>query len=63
VPVPKRLDVNFQIVVSEGNETNSIKADVLLKDYVALDKPDDFIMGHGMGPTYDPKNFKAKYPS
>ncbi len=63
VPVPKRLDVNFQIVVSEGNETNSIKADVPLKDYVALDKPDDFIMGHGMGPAYDPKNFKAKYPS
>jgi len=63
VPVPKRLDVNFQIVVSDGNETNSIKADVPLKDYVALDKPDDFIMGHGMGPTYDPKNFKAKYPS
>lgn len=63
VPVPKRLDVNFQIVVSDGHETNSIKADVLLKDYVALDKPDDFIMGHGMGPSYDPKNFKAKYPS
>ena len=61
--VPKRLDVNFQVVLSEGAETSSIKADVLLKDYVALDKPDDFIMGHGMGPDYDPKNFKAKYPS
>jgi len=34
-----------------------------LKDYVALDKPDDFIMGHGMGPGYDPKTFKAKYPT
>jgi hypothetical protein len=63
VAVPKRLDVNFQIVLSDGVETNSIKADVPLKDYVALDKPDDFIMGHGMGPSYDPKTFKAKYPT
>jgi ribose transport system substrate-binding protein len=61
--VPKRLDVNFQIVLSEGGETASIKADVPLKDYVALDKPDDFIMGHGMGADYDPKTFKAKYPT
>jgi ribose transport system substrate-binding protein len=61
--VPKRLDVNFQIVVSEGHDTPSIKADVPLKDYVALDKPDDFIMGHGMGAGYDPKTFKAKYPT
>jgi ribose transport system substrate-binding protein len=61
--VPKRLDVNFQIVVSEGHDTASIQADVALKDYVALDKPDDFIMGHGMGASYDPKSFKAKYPT
>ena len=61
-PVPKRVDVNFQVVISAGDETNSIKADVPLKDYVALDKPDDFIMGHGMGPEYDPKTFVANYP-
>ena len=60
--VPKRLDVNFQVVLSEGSETQSIKADVLLPDYVALDKPDDFIMGHGMGPDYDPKTFSANLP-
>jgi ribose transport system substrate-binding protein len=60
--VPKQVDVNFQIVVSEGDETPSIKADVPLKDYVAMDKPDDFIMGHGMGPDYDPKTFKADLP-
>jgi len=62
VPVPKRLDVNFQVVLSEGGETNSVKADVALKDYVAADKPDDFIMGHGMGQSYDPKTFAAVYP-
>ena len=60
--VPKRLDVNFQVVVSEGDETKSIKADVALGDYVALDKPDDFIMGHGMGPDYNPKTFSANLP-
>jgi ribose transport system substrate-binding protein len=62
VSVPKQVDVNFQVVVSEGDETVSIKADVPLKEYVATDKPDDFIMGHGMGPDYDPKTFKADYP-
>lgn len=61
--VPKRLDVNFQVVLSSGDETTSIPADVALEDYVALDKPDDFIMGHGIGPDYDPKTFKAEYPS
>ncbi|GLU30028.1 hypothetical protein Brsp01_52610 [Brucella sp. NBRC 12950] len=61
--VPKQVDVNFQIVVSEGDETASVKADVPLKDYVAMDKPDDFIMGHGMGPDYDPKTFKADLPN
>jgi ribose transport system substrate-binding protein len=60
---PKRLDVNFQVVLSEGAETASIKADVPLKDYVAMDKPDEFIMGHGMGSDYDPKTFKAKFPT
>ncbi len=61
--VPKRLDVNFQVVVSEGDETESIKADVSLADYVAMDRPDDFIMGHGMGNDYDPKTFSVDLPN
>jgi ribose transport system substrate-binding protein len=60
--VPKRVDVNFQVVVPEGQETESVKADVFLKDYVRMDKPDDLIMGNGMGPDYDPKTFKADFP-
>jgi ribose transport system substrate-binding protein len=60
--VPKRLDVNFQVVLSEGAETKSVKADVALKDYARMDAADDLIMGHGMGPTYDPKTFKADFP-
>lgn len=63
VAVPKRLDVNFQVVISEGHETESIKADVALADYVAMDRPDDFIMGHGMGEEYDPKSFSVDLPN
>lgn len=61
--VPKVETVNFQVVISEGHETASVKADVKLKDYVRLDGPDDLIMGHGMGPTYNPKTFKVELPT
>jgi ribose transport system substrate-binding protein len=60
--VPKVETVNFQVVVSEGHETTSVKADVKLKDYVRMDGPDDLIMGHGMGATYNPKTFKVDLP-
>lgn len=60
--VPKRLDVNFQIVIPQGQETKSVHADVFLKDYVRMDGPDDLIMGNGLGPNYDPKTFKVDYP-
>jgi ribose transport system substrate-binding protein len=61
--VPQRLDVNFQVVISEGDETASIKGDVPLAEYVAMDRPDDFIMGHGMGPDYDPATFSVSLPN
>ncbi|MEM1079938.1 MAG: sugar ABC transporter substrate-binding protein, partial [Pseudomonadota bacterium] len=61
--VPQRLDVNFQIVLSEGGETRSIKPDVSLPDYVALDRPGELIMGHGMGPDYDPATFAVNLPN
>lgn len=60
--VPKVDTVNFQIVISEGHETASVKADVKLKDYVRADGPDDLIMGHGMGASYNPKTFKVDLP-
>lgn len=60
--IPRRIEVNFQVVVSEGDETESVKADVYLKDYAQMDKPGDLIMGHGLGPDYDPKSFSADYP-
>lgn len=60
--VPKRFDLNFQVVIPEGRETTSIKADVRLRDYVRLDKPGELIMGHGLGEDYDPQTFAADYP-
>ena len=60
--VPTRFDLNFQVVIPEGHETESIKADVWLRDYVRLDKPGELIMGHGLGEDYDPQTFTANYP-
>ncbi len=61
-PVPTRYDLNFQVVIPEGHETLSIKADVWLRDYVRPDKPGELIMGHGLGEDYDPQTFSADYP-
>lgn len=61
-PVPQRLDVNFQIVISPGHETRSISADVLLPDYVAMDRPGELIMGSGI-PDYDPATFSVELPN
>lgn len=63
VAVPQRLDVNFQVVLSEGDDTQSISADVYLPDYVALDSPGELIMGHGMGADYDPASFSVELPN
>ena len=59
--VPARYDRNFQIVIPEGHETTSIKADVWLRDYVRLDRPGELIMGHGLGEDYDPQTFSVDY--
>ena len=61
-PVPQRLDVNFQVVISPGDETQSISADVLLPDYVAMDQPGELIMGSGI-PDYDPNTFSVDLPN
>jgi ribose transport system substrate-binding protein len=60
--VPKLYFVNSNIVVSKGDETPSIRADMWAEDYVRLDKPMDLILSSGLGPDYDPKTFSADYP-
>lgn len=63
VSVPRRLDVNFQVVIAPEHETPSVRADVALADYVAMDRPGELIMGHGMGPDYDPATFAVDLPN
>ncbi|MDE0704798.1 MAG: substrate-binding domain-containing protein [Rhodospirillaceae bacterium] len=60
--IPRRIEVNQQIVVSQGHETASVAADVFVKDYALMDKPGAVIMSSGVGKDYDPKNFRADYP-
>lgn len=60
--IPQRIEVNQQVVVSEGHETASVQADVFVKDYALMDKPGSVIMSSGVGADYDPATFKAVYP-
>ena len=53
--MPKIYDVNFDVIVSKGHETPSIKADMWAEDYVQMDKPGDLILSTGLGPDYDPR--------
>ncbi|MBV6648870.1 MAG: hypothetical protein KI789_04025, partial [Hoeflea sp.] len=60
--IPRRIEVNQQVVVSEGHETPSVKADVFTADYALMDKPGSVIMSSGVGADYDPATFTANYP-
>ncbi|WP_136440703.1 substrate-binding domain-containing protein [Pacificoceanicola onchidii] len=60
--IPQRIEVNQQVVVSEGHETASVQADVFVKDYALMDKPGSVIMSSGVGADYDPATFSAVYP-
>ncbi|NRA19833.1 MAG: substrate-binding domain-containing protein [Oceanospirillaceae bacterium] len=60
--VPKRIEVNQQVVVSKGFETASVQADIYVVDYALMDKPASVIMSSGVGKDYDPATFSADYP-
>lgn len=60
--IPKRIEVNQQVVVSKGHETASVRADVFTADYALMDKPGSVIMSSGVGADYDPATFSANYP-
>ncbi len=62
ISVPKLYVINSNIVVSKGDETPSVRADMWAEDYVRLDKPMDLILSSGLGPNYDPKTFSVDYP-
>ena len=60
--IPRRIEVNQQIVVSRGHETPSVRADVYADEYALMDMPPTVIMSSGVGADYDPATFKADYP-
>lgn len=60
--VPKRYEINADVVVTKGHETKSIKADMWLEDYAAMDRPNEIILSTGLGKDYDPNTFKVDYP-
>lgn len=61
-PVPCIYEINAQIAVSEGDETASVRGDLLIKDLVIMDGPADLLVTGGMGPDYDPSTFSVDYP-
>jgi ribose transport system substrate-binding protein len=59
--VPKTYEINADLVVSKGDETASVKADVYAEDYVKMDQSGDLILSSGI-PDYDPNTFEVDYP-
>lgn len=60
--IPQRIEVNQQVVVSQGHETPSVQADIFVSNYALMDKPGSVIMSSGVGADYDPATFSADYP-
>lgn len=60
--IPRRIEVNQQVVVSRGHETQSVGADVFVDKYALMDAPGSVIMSSGVGADYNPETFKADYP-
>ena len=60
--VPKIYEINADVVVSKGHETASVKADMWVEDYAAMDRPNEIILSTGLGKDYDPNTFSVDYP-
>ncbi|MFN8457075.1 MAG: substrate-binding domain-containing protein, partial [Anaerolineae bacterium] len=59
--VPHNYEINADLVVSKGDETESVKADVYAEDYVKMDQSGDLILSSGI-PDYDPNTFQVDFP-
>ena len=60
--VPKVYEINADVIVTEGHETSSVRADMWVRDYAAMDRPNEIILSTGLGRDYDPNTFEADYP-
>jgi ribose transport system substrate-binding protein len=60
-PVPRRIDVPTEIVVTRGHATRSVRPDLWSDEHVRWDLPDDLILASGLGTSYDPRSFRVHY--
>ncbi len=58
-PVPRRIDVPTEIVVTRGHATRSVRPDLWSDEHVRWDLPDDLILASGLGASYDPAHFAS----
>ncbi len=62
IAVPAVKEVNMQVVVSEGADTPSVKADRRPLDHVSMDDPGDLSPSNGLPAGYNPATFNPEYP-
>ena len=60
--VPRRVEVAADIAVTGGHATRSVQPDLVAENHVRWDLPDDLILATGLGPAYDPMQFRVNYP-
>ena len=60
-PVPRRVEVPTEIVVTRGDATRSVRPDLWSDEHVRWDLPDDLILASGLGPSYDPRSYRVHY--
>lgn len=62
LPVPRKVEVSPNIVVSKGHDTISVQGDRTPEDHVSMDAPGDLSPSNGLPDGYDPRTFKVDYP-
>jgi ribose transport system substrate-binding protein len=61
-PVPRKVEVSTQIVISKGHDTVSVKGDRTPEEHVSMDAPGDLSPSNGLPAGYDPRTFTVDYP-
>lgn len=60
--VPKRLDMQSDVILTRGHATASVKPTLWAEDHVRWDLPNDLILHAGLGEGYSPRSFRINYP-
>lgn len=60
--VPKTVLVHAPIIVTEGDDTASIKGDVTPQEFVNMNWPPDYATSNGLPADYDPRTWVVQYP-